>query len=73
MMELLKKEVGELALQVISSGDISEESLKSLPTAAVSRFVGPEVNRTIQRRKQVKTSPAATNDILSVLRRGGGL
>lgn len=72
MLKLLKKEVGELTLQAIRQGDVSEHSLSSLPSAAVSRFSGPENNRERVRRTQTKISPKATNDMLSVLRTGGG-
>jgi len=72
MLRLLKKEVGELALQAIRQGDVSEHSLASLPSAAVTRFNGPEQNRERIRREQRVTSPKATNDMLSVLRTGGG-
>lgn len=73
MLRLLKKEVGELALQAIRQGDVSEHSLDSLPTAAVTTFDGPESNREKVRRTQTKASPKATNDMLSILRTGGGL
>ncbi|MFB1118784.1 hypothetical protein RF240_22100 [Dickeya dadantii] len=73
MLRLLKKEVGELALQAIRQGDVSEHSLSSLPTAAVTTFSGPEHNREKIRRTQTKISPKATNDMLSILRKGGGL
>jgi len=72
MLKLLKKEVGELTLQAIRQGDVSEYSLTSLPNAAVTRFNGPEQNRERVRRVQTKISPKATNDMLSVLRTGGG-
>ncbi|WP_137165387.1 hypothetical protein [Salinimonas lutimaris] len=71
MMKLLKKEVGILALQVIQNGDASEHSLSSLPTAAVSRYKGPELNRAIVRKKQVSENALATTGILSSLRKGG--
>lgn len=73
MLRLLKKEVGELALQAIRQGDVSEHSLSSLPTAAVTTFSGPEHNREKVRRAQTKMSPKATNDMLSILRTGGGI
>lgn len=73
MMRLLKKEVGELALQAIRQGDVSEFSLSSLPSAAVTTFKGPEHNREKQRRIQTQASPKSTNDMLSILRTGGGL
>ena len=72
MLTLLKKEVGELTLQAIRKGDVSEYSLPSLPSAAVTRFSGPEHNRERVRREQTKISPKATNDMLSILRTGGG-
>lgn len=73
MLRLLKTEVGELALQAIRQGDVSEHSLSALPTAAVTTFNGPEHNREKVRRTQTKMSPKATNDMLSILRTGGGL
>ncbi|TOO01602.1 hypothetical protein CGH46_20570, partial [Vibrio parahaemolyticus] len=71
MMKLLKREVGELALLVLKSGDASQESLMSLPGATVTKYIGPETNREITRRQQVKQSPFATNDMISALRTGG--
>lgn len=73
MLRLLKTEVGELALQAIRQGDVSEYSLSSLPTATVSIFKGPEHNREKVRRSQIQASPKATNDMLSILRTGGGI
>jgi hypothetical protein len=71
LMKLLKKEVGELTLEAIRKGDVSEQSLKALPNAAVTRFQGPESNREKKRREQLRANPKATNDILMVLRTGG--
>ena len=73
ILKLLKTEVGELTLQAIRQGDVSEHSLDSLPTTAVVRFNGPEHNREKVRRAQIKTSPKATHDMLSILRTGGGI
>lgn len=73
LLRLLKKEVGELALQAIKQGDVSEHSLTVLPTAAVTNFNGPERNREKIRRRQAASNPKATNNMLSILRRGGGL
>lgn len=70
ILRLLKREVGELALQVIQTGDASENSLLSLPTAKVTSFKGPEYNREVIRRKQREIDPKVTNDMLSALRRG---
>jgi hypothetical protein len=72
MMRLLKKEVGELALQAIRQGDVSEQSITALPGAAITKFRGPEVNREIVRREQIQRSPFETNDMINALRTGGG-
>jgi len=72
LMRLLKKEVGELALQAIRHGDVSEQSIQSLPGAAITKFRGPEANREIIRREQIQKSPFETNDMISALRTGGG-
>lgn len=72
MLRLIKKDVGELALKVMKQGDVSEYSLKPL-TKAITIFNGPENNREKERRKQTKFSPKATNDMLHILRTGGGI
>jgi hypothetical protein len=73
MLRLLKKEVGELALQAIRQGDVSEHSLNDFPSATVTSFKGPEFNREKSRRVQSTFDPKATHDMLSILRTGGGL
>lgn len=73
MLQLLKTDVGELALQVIRKGDASEHSLTSLPTATITTFLGPESNREKTRRIQTRVNAKSTNDMLSILRTGGGL
>lgn len=70
MLKLLKREIGELARQVIREGDVSEHSLTILPGATLTGYRGPEMNRTIERRSQLSNSPKATNDMLSALRTG---
>jgi len=72
MMKLLKKEIGELALQAIKQGDISEQSLPDLPSAVITRYIGPEDNRTDIRRKQLAQHPSDTNDMIQALRTGKG-
>jgi hypothetical protein len=72
LMRLLKKEVGELALQAIRQGDVSEHSIECLPGAAITKFRGPEANREIIRREQIQKSPFETNDMINSLRTGGG-
>lgn len=55
-MKLLKRDVGELALQAISHNDISEELLPLIHSAKVDRFSGPEANREIVRKQWVSPS-----------------
>lgn len=69
-MRLLKKEVGELALQVLTEGDASEQSLQNFPGASVSRYRPPEENRVVTRKKQNALSKKGTKDILFALRTG---
>lgn len=69
-MRLLKKDVGEMALAVIQSGDTSERSLPRIPGAAVAQYKGPESNRHVVRKKQTSISKSATRDMIMVLRTG---
>jgi hypothetical protein len=72
-MRLLKKDVGEIALQVIKGGDASDSALFAFPSATVTGYVGPELNRERHRRKQTVMSKKATRDIIMTLRTGGTL
>ena len=73
LLKLLKKEVGEMALNVIETGDTSASSLRTLPTGPASSYFGPEVNRERTRKRQRKENPLVINDMLSALRRGRAL
>lgn len=73
-LKLLKKEVGEIALLVLTSGNASEHALIGdhiIPSTAATEFSGPEVNRDFLRKKQVKANPTTTNNMLDALRTGG--
>ncbi len=70
-MRLLKKEVGEIALQVFTGGDASDLSVLRFPGASVSSYTGPEVNRDIGRKKQSVRSKRETLDMLMALRTRG--
>ena len=76
-MKLLKREVGELALAVLTTGSANEYSLKlaqqdkTITQSAITRFDAPETNRVLIRKKQIENTPKATNDILLSLRTGG--
>lgn len=69
-MRLLKKDVGELALQVLQSGDASERSLAALPGSPVADFTGPEINR-VRARAEGKKRSVDVKRALDVLRTGG--
>lgn len=65
-MKLLKKDVGEIALQVIKQGNASPEV--ALLGAKVSKYVDPEFNRTTMRLQQGAESKKQTQDALLILR-----
>jgi len=75
-MRLLKREVGELALEVLTTGSANEYSLKlsqkdeAITQSTIKRFDAPETNRVLMRKKQIENTPKATNDILLSLRTG---
>jgi hypothetical protein len=69
-MRLLKRDIGELALQVLQSGDASERSLTVLPGSPVAEFTGPEVNR-VHARADGKKRSLDVRKALDVLRTGG--
>jgi hypothetical protein len=70
-MRLLKREVGELALKVLTTGDASAESLTVLPGAPMASYTGPEDARTAVRKKQSPMSRRRTHDVLDAVRGGG--
>jgi hypothetical protein len=70
-MKLLKKEIGELALQVMRRGDANVVSIRTPPAAPMSGYTGPERTREQVRRKQSAPSKRHTFDILTSLRGGG--
>lgn len=69
-MRLLKKDVGQLALQVLTQGNAYEQSLSELPGAPMSGYVGPEESRAGLRKKQSTMSKRTTRDILEAVRGG---
>ena len=64
-MKLLKKDVGELALQALVQGDISETSLPQITGASITNYVGPENNRELVRKKQ---SVHNRQDVVNIIR-----
>jgi hypothetical protein len=71
-MTLLKKEVGELALQVLTTGDANVATLNSLPQAPMTGFLGPEESRIRVRKNQSVPSKKGTRDVLAAIRGGRG-
>ena len=69
-MKLLKKEVGEMALQVLTQGDAHEQTLIHLPSAPMSGYVGPEQSRVFVRRNQTRMSKKTTQNVLEAIRGG---
>lgn len=72
-MKLLKAEVGQLALEVLSRGDANAEAINVPPSAPMSGYAGPEAAREKVRRRQSQPSKRQTHDILSALRGRRGL
>ncbi|MBL7647747.1 MAG: hypothetical protein JNK74_16310 [Candidatus Hydrogenedentes bacterium] len=66
-MRLLKRDIGKLALQVLQSGDASDQSLTVLPGSPLNAYSGPEYNR-VQARKQAHAEKIDVRQALETLR-----
>ncbi len=71
LMRLLKKEVGQLALAVISEGEATSTTLLDLPSVSATRYQGPEANRSVLRRRQTEPLKRGVAKLLDDLRTGG--
>lgn len=71
-MRLLKRDIGEIAQQVLTHGGASDQVLGSIPSAAMTSYAGPEESRSTFRRNQNQPSRKHTGDILQTLREHGG-
>lgn len=69
-MTLLKSEVGQLALHVLTQGNAYAQSLTELPSAPMSGYVGPEASRISVRKRQSAFSKRTTRDVLEAVRGG---
>lgn len=69
-MSLLKKDVGELALQVLEVGDATEQSIKTsiVYSGSVTNYKGPEQKRYENRKKQNVQSKKSVAETLTALR-----
>ncbi|MEP2735821.1 MAG: hypothetical protein ABJP34_05940 [Erythrobacter sp.] len=72
-MKLLKKEVGELALNVVGQSSSDSLAAVQLASAPMSGYIGPEASRTSVRRTQNAMSKGATRDVLEAVRGGWAL
>lgn len=70
-MRLLKREVGQLALTVITEGEAGGSPLLELPGVSATRYDGPEVNRAVVRKRQTEPLKRGVARLLSDLRTGG--
>jgi hypothetical protein len=70
-LRLLKREIGVLALEVLTTGDASASSLRVLPGSPMSSYTGPEESRVAVRKRQTQTSKTQTRDVLNAIRGGG--
>jgi hypothetical protein len=70
-MRLLKRDIGEMALQVLTQGGAPTNVLGAPPSAAMSGYAGPEQGRSAMRRKQSVPSRTHTADVLQILREQG--
>ncbi|MCX2899005.1 hypothetical protein [Pseudomonas mandelii] len=69
-MRLLKKEVGELALQVLTKGNAYSQPFTVLGSRPMSGYLGPEAKRISTRKNQSAMSKRTTRDILEAVRGG---
>ena len=73
-MQLLKREVGEIALQVLQHGSAAAAAVGGIPGAQVSGYTGPEKARAnFRKRKDIQPSKTQMRGLLSSVRSGGGL
>ena len=67
-MKLLKRDIGEMALAVLTTGETSSANVSGLLPGSMEGYTGPERSRSDFRRKQTSVSKRGTLDILDVLR-----
>jgi hypothetical protein len=69
-MKLLKKDIGELAMQVLEFGDTTEQTVvkSNIYTGSVTKYVGPEQTRNYTRKKQTTQSKKSITELLRTFR-----
>jgi hypothetical protein len=72
VMKLLKRDVGEMALEVLTTGEAASSSAVDRPLPGMmTGYSGPEKTRSDFRRKQAPASRRMTEDVLQALRTQG--
>ena len=72
IMKLLKRDIGEMALAVLTTGETSAANTIDRPLPGrMLGYSGPEKTRSDFRQKQVPASKRLTFDVLEVLRTEG--
>jgi hypothetical protein len=71
-MKLLKYDVGQMALQVLTTGNTNQGSLE-IPNVPMGTYRGPEESRMIVRRRQSQPSKSSMQNILGAIRGGRSL
>lgn len=73
-MRLLKRQVGEIALQVLEHGSAAAAAVGGIPGAQVSGYTGPAAARAnFRKRKDLQPTKTEMRGLLSSVRSGGGL
>jgi hypothetical protein len=73
-MRLLKRDIGEMALGVLTTGEAASTAMLDKPMpGTMTEYAGPEKNRSSFRRNQSPVSRKHTQDVLNALRTEGGL
>ena len=74
MMKLLKRDVGEMAFKVLTTGEAASTSAIDRPLPGMmTGYSGPEKTRSEFRRKQVADSKRMSEDVLQALRTKGSV
>jgi len=72
-MALLKKEVGQIALDVLRGRNAAAAALEVLPSAGMRSYTPPEDARVRLRKRQSEASKSQTRSLLSAVRTGKSL
>ena len=71
-MRLLKRDIGEMALAVLTRGETASQNVLDRPLPGkMTGFSGPEKSRYEIRKRQTPASKRMTHDVLTALRTRG--